>query len=62
MRFKACARCHGDLRKDGDEWVCFQCGARYYPKPPENTTYPVRGDYRGKGHVGAKAGGVRLWP
>ncbi len=31
--FKGCGKCGGDLTLSVDEWRCFQCGARYYPKP-----------------------------
>ena len=31
-RYVTCPRCGGDLVLDGDEWRCWQCARRYYPK------------------------------
>ena len=33
-KFKGCAKCKGDLVRDGDEWRCWQCGTYYYPSEP----------------------------
>ena len=30
FRFKACAKCRGDLVLDEGDWLCLQCGTYYY--------------------------------
>jgi len=40
VRFKACAKCQGDLLPDEEDWKCLQCGARYYSEPPVNDEPP----------------------
>ncbi len=36
MRFKACAKCGGDLCLEAADraWFCIQCGGRFYVDPP----------------------------
>ncbi len=44
---KACLSCGGDLARDGNDWICLQCGRYSYvglygqPESPVDTVPPV---------------------
>ncbi len=58
LLLKSCGKCGGDLRSEGDEWSCFQCGHVFYPeRTPEEVLLDFPGP--GKSRSAGGAGGER---
>lgn len=54
-RFKGCTRCSGDLVKEADIWICFQCGRHYYPKDARPVEIPQEfNSHLSGGHGGGR--------